>query len=137
MSGAKGTGPEPRDLPAMHGTGRSQPYHRGDMPSPWLLALGLALGLIVLIPARRLQLAGLSGRVTGGYVLVLWLLGMTAAIRPIGLRFVLPILLIAYLAPFIAGPERVARVMARGERRGRPPMKNVTPPDERPPDEMP
>jgi len=27
---------------------------------PWLLALGLVLGLLVLIPARRLQLAGVA-----------------------------------------------------------------------------
>ena len=103
------------------------------MPAPWLLALGLALALIVLIPAKRLQLAGLSGRVAGAYAIALWLLGMVIAIRPIGIRFLLPILLIAYLAPFVAGPERVARVLAR--RRLDPPMKNVTPPDQRPPDD--
>lgn len=106
------------------------------MPAPWLLALALALGLIVLIPARRLQLAGLSGRVTGAYAGFLWLLGMVIAIRPVGLRITLPILLIAYLAPFVAGPERVARALSRG-RIEPPPMKNVTPPDELPPDEAP
>ncbi len=104
------------------------------MPAPWLLALGLALALIVLIPAKRLQLAGLSGRVTGAYAIGLWLLGMAIAIRPIGIRFLLPILLIAYLAPFVAGPERVARVLAR-RRLDPPPMKDVTPPDQRTPDD--
>ena len=68
----------------------------------------------------------------------------TVAIRPIGIRFLLPILLSLYLAPVVAGPDRVARVLARrrppagpGASRGssdRSPMKNVTPPDERPPD---
>jgi len=104
------------------------------MPAPWLLALGLLLALIVLIPAKRLQLAGVSGRVTGAYAIALWLLGMLIAIRPVGIRVLLPILLIAYLAPFIAGPDRVARVLAR-RRLDPPPVKNVTPPDERPPDE--
>jgi len=106
------------------------------MPAPWLIALALALGFIVLIPARRLQLAGLSGRVTGAYAAALWLMGMVVAIRPVGLRFLLPILLIAYLAPFVAGPERVARVLAR-RRLDPPPMKNVTPPDDAPPDDRP
>jgi hypothetical protein len=104
------------------------------MPAPWLLALALALGLIVLIPARRLQRAGLSGAAIGGYAAVLWGLGMFVAIRPIGLRFVLPVLLILYLAPFVIGPERLARVLSRRRPADRPPMKNVTPPDELPPD---
>ena len=104
------------------------------MPAPWLLALGLVLAMIVLLPAKRLQLAGVSGRVTGAYAIALWLLGMVIAIRPVGIRVLLPILLIAYLAPFIAGPERVARVLAR-RRLDPPPVKNVTPPDERPPDD--
>ena len=104
------------------------------MPAPWLLALGLVLGLIVLIPAKRLQLAGISGRVIGAYAVGLWVMGMIIAVRPIGLRILLPILLIAYLAPFVAGPDRVARVLAR-RRLDRPPMKDVTPPDQRPPDD--
>ena len=33
------------------------------MPAPWLLALALVVGLLVLIPARRLQLSGFGGRV--------------------------------------------------------------------------
>ena len=107
------------------------------MPAPWLLALGLALALIVLIPAKRLQLAGLSGRVTGAYAVALWLMGMVIAIRPIGIRFLLPILLIAYLAPFVAGPDRVRRLLRRpppgDDGVDRPPMKDVTPPDQRGP----
>lgn len=103
------------------------------MPAPWLLALALALGLIVLIPARRLQLAGLPRAVVGAYAATLWASAMFVAIRPIGLRFVLPILLIAYLAPFVAGPERVARVLTRRRPLDPPPMKNVTPPDDGPP----
>jgi hypothetical protein len=107
------------------------------MPAPWLLALAFAIGLIVLIPARRLQLAGLSQLATGTYAAILWALGMLIAIRPIGIRILLPIVLIAYLAPFVAGPERVARVVARRRPTrspGPPAMKNVTPPDDGPPD---
>ena len=74
------------------------------LPAPWLLALALVLGLLVLVPARRLQLSGLSARVIGLYALVLWLLGMAVAIRPVATRFLVPIVLVLYLAPFIAGP---------------------------------
>ena len=105
------------------------------LPAPWLLGLALVLGLIVLIPARRLQLAGLSRVAIGTYAAFLWGMGMLVAVRPIGIRFLLPILLVVYLAPFVAAPERVARVLARRRRPDDPPpMKNVTPPEDRPPD---
>ena len=105
------------------------------LPAPWLLALALGVGLLVLIPARRLQLSGVSARAAGAYVVVLWILAMVIAIRPVGTRFLVPILLVAYLAPFVAGPDQVRRLLRRpppsGGRDGveRPPMKDVTPPD--------
>jgi hypothetical protein len=103
---------------------------------PWLLALALVIGLIVLVPARRLQLAGFSSRAIGGYALLLWLFAMTIAIRPGATRLLIPFLLVAYIAPFVAAPDTVKRVFRRrpGSPAGvagteRPPMKNVTPPD--------
>jgi hypothetical protein len=110
---------------------------------PWLLALALVIGLIVLVPARRLQLAGFSARAIGGYALLLWLFGMGIAIRPGATRVLIPFLLVAYIAPFVAGPDAVRRVLRRpiaggpggpgssatDGRAGRPPMKDVTPPD--------
>lgn len=103
---------------------------------PWLLALGLVLGLLVLVPARRLQLAGLAPRTIGLLAATLWALGMLVAIRPVASRILIPILLIAYIAPFVAAPDRLGRVLGRGGGRhgpaGEPPMKNVTPSD--PPD---
>ena len=53
--------------------------------------------------------------------------GIFAAVRaPAATRFLLPILVLAYVAPFVAGPERLTRVL-RG--RGTPPrpIVNVTP----------
>jgi hypothetical protein len=94
------------------------------------------VGLLVLLPARRLQLAGLSGRAIGLYAVALWLAGMALAVRPVGARFLIPIVLLAYMAPFVAAPEVVGRVLRRGQPRDppanppRPPMKNVTPPDD-------
>ena len=102
---------------------------------PWLLALGLVLGLLVLVPARRLQLAGLAPRTIGLLAATLWALGMLVAIRPVSSRVLIPILLIAYIAPFVTAPDRLGRVLGRGGVRGpapRPPMKNVTPSE--PPD---
>jgi hypothetical protein len=107
------------------------------MAPPWLLALGLVLGLLVLLPARRLQLAGLAPRTIGLLAVTLWALAMLVAISPGGARVLVPIVLFAYLAPFVAAPDRVARVLRRGRGGGpgggpvddRPPMKNVTPPD--------
>ncbi len=102
------------------------------IPAPWFLALALVVALVVLLPARRLQLGGLSGRAIGIYVLFVWALGMAVIVRPGVTRFLIPILLVAYIAPFVAGPDRIARFNRRG-RRGPParPMKDVTPPTER------
>lgn len=99
--------------------------------SPWLLALALVVGLLVLIPARRLQLAGITSRTIGLYALLLWILAMVIAVRPFGARILVPILLIAYLAPFVASPDQVHRVLRRRPPDDRPPIKDVTPPDER------
>lgn len=100
---------------------------------PWLIALALVLGLIVLVPSRRLQLAGFSGRVIGSYALLLWAFGMLAAMGPGGTRALIPMLLIAYVAPFIAAPDTLARVMRQRRPGGgphHPPLKDVTPRDD-------
>ena len=104
------------------------------LPTPALLAIGLVLALLILLPARRLQLAGFRGRTIGAYALFLWVLGFLLAVRPLATRFLIPILIIAYLAPFVVAPGRLSRIVQRG-RGGRgdppkPPIKNVTPPDE-------
>ena len=103
------------------------------LPAPWLVGLGLVVALLVMIPARRLQLGGFSPRTIGLYALGVWLLAMTMAIRPIGIRLLLPFLLVAYLAPFVGAPEQVRRVIRRERRSrpGQPPIKDVTPPEER------
>ncbi|HUP55059.1 MAG TPA: hypothetical protein VM408_06095 [Methylomirabilota bacterium] len=104
---------------------------------PWLLALALVVGLLVLLPARRLQLAGFAPKTIGLFALLMWALAMFVAVSPGGARILVPVLLVAYLAPFVAAPERMARVLRRGGRTesgggttgDRPPMKNVTPPE--------
>jgi hypothetical protein len=99
---------------------------------PWLLALALVLALLVLIPARRLQIAGTSSRVIAAYAIGLWASAMFLAVRPGASRILVPFLLVIYLAPFVAAPERIGRILRRRPPSdGRPPMKDVTPPDER------
>ena len=106
------------------------------LPAPWLLALALVVGLLVLIPSRRLQLAGFSPRTIGLYAVALWILAMAIAVRPSGSRVLVPFLLVAYLGPFVGAPDQVRRIVGRGRRPpggpppgGQPPMKDVTPRD--------
>ena len=88
----------------------SAAYHQRVLPGPALLAVAIALGLLVLLPGRRLQLAGFAARSIGLYALVLWGLAFFLAVRPVAARFMVPILLVAYLAPFVVGPGRMARI---------------------------
>jgi hypothetical protein len=107
------------------------------LPAPALLALGLLLGLVVLLPARRLQLAGVASHWIGLYALCVWLLAFFLVVRPIAARFLVPFLIVLYIAPFVAAPERIRAIVRRGTGgradradEPRPPMKNVTPPDD-------
>ena len=104
------------------------------LPAPGLLAIGILLGLVVLLPAKRLQLGGVSSRLIGLYAICLWVLAFFLVVRPVAARFLVPILIIAYVAPFVVAPGRVAAIMRRGPGPRRdppaPPMKNVTPPDD-------
>ena len=109
------------------------------LPAPALLAVGLLLGLLVLLPARRLQLAGTS-QPSGSrlYAVCVWALAFLLVVRPVAARFLVPILIVAYIAPFVAAPGSDRGDRARAARRSRlvvairrvPPMKNVTPPDD-------
>ena len=123
--------------------------------SPITIALVGLVALLVLIPTRRLQVAGWKRDSLATYYLAVWLLGTVVAAMPAPARFLIPLLLIAYLAPFVTlrdgldrllGRPRVDRGGGGGNRGGgnrgggggargtmddRPPMKDVTPPNER------
>src|SRR5918994_7949315 len=94
--------------------------------SPLLLLIVIIAGLIAMIPVWRLRLAGWPRR----WLVVAWLVyavGIFAALRPpAASRFMLPILVLAYVAPFVAGPERLTRVL-RGRSTPPRPIVNVTP----------
>jgi hypothetical protein len=106
------------------------PYDRG-MPITLLTLLALAglLALVAMIPTRRLFIAGWS---TGGltvYFAIVWLLSVLVAWGPGRSRFVLPLLVVAYAAPFLPLRSALDRILGRQPKR--PPPRNVTPPDAR------
>ena len=79
-----------------------------------------------MIPVWRLRVAGWPRR----WLVVAWLVyavGIFTAVRaPAVSRFLLPILVLSYVAPFVAGPERLTRVL-RGRTPPPRPIVNVTP----------
>ena len=94
--------------------------------SPLLLLIVLVAALVGLIPVWRLRAAGWPQR----WLVIAWV-GYSAAIflavrAPVATRFLLPILVLAYVAPFVAGPERLTRVL-RGPVEPPRPIIDVTP----------
>ncbi len=78
----------------------------------FLLLAGL-LVLIVLIPTRRLYLAGWPTGALFGYFLFVYLLALVVAELRGPARFLVPLLVIAYLAPFVTARDGIARLMGR------------------------
>jgi len=94
--------------------------------SPLLLLALLVACLVALLPVWRLRVAGWPT----GWLLAAWLgytVTIVLAIRfgP-AFRFLLPVIVLAYIAPFVAGPERLSRVLA-GRKPPPRPIINVTP----------
>jgi hypothetical protein len=102
--------------------------------------LTLAIGLLMLIPTRRLFLGGWSTGFLTTYFLSMLGLGLLVAELRGPARFLIPVLVLAYIAPFVAfraglsrlvgrpGPPRTSGTAARAAPR------NVTPPIESIPD---
>ncbi len=113
------------------------------MPSLGFLALVAAVALLVLLPTRRLFLAGWTSGPLTGYFLAMILLGLLVAELRAPARYLIPILVLAYIAPFVTARAGIARLRDRMNGRiggsagagpvdaaAGPPVKNVTPPDE-------
>jgi hypothetical protein len=83
--------------------------------SPALLLFALIAGLLALLPVWRLHRAGWPSRT----LLTAWVaysFGIFVGMRfPGPFRLLIPVIIVAYVAPFVAGPERLARVL-RGRR---------------------
>jgi hypothetical protein len=97
---------------------------------PFVIAIVLIAGLVALVPGRRLHLAGASIEVIATWVAASWLVGIVVFLAPGLARVTIPLLIVLVLIPF-ALPGLLGRLFPR---RGpsRPPMKNVTPPQEHP-----
>jgi hypothetical protein len=81
---------------------------------PWALLLLIAIiGLLVLIPTRRLFLAGWSPSALTAYFLVVAVLALFVAELRGPARYLIPILVIAYIAPFITARDGIARLRNR------------------------
>jgi hypothetical protein len=92
------------------------------MPLEIVIVVLIVAAVVVAVPVRRLVLDGYSGGAILAYVALLGLLaaGVTEA-RTLG-RFVLPILGLAYIAPFITVGGGLDRLLGR-----RRPIVRVTP----------
>jgi hypothetical protein len=97
---------------------------------PFLIGAALVVGLLALWPTRRLFIAGRSAGFIAAYFAGLFLLGLLIAIAPRTARLVLPILVVLYVVPFINWRAGLERLVGRQPREVRPPIKNVTPPDD-------
>ncbi len=93
------------------------------MPSPALLALSLVLFVLLLPPTDRLRRAGWPPRALGAYLIAMLLLGLLVAELPGPARFLVPILIVGYLAPFVTARAGIDRL-----RRARRPDVSVEPP---------
>jgi hypothetical protein len=96
------------------------------VPSLALVALVVAIGLLVLIPTRRLFIAGWSGRALATYFFGMVALGVLVAELRIPARFLIPLLVVAYIAPFVTARDGIRRLFGR-PRREAPPIVRPSP----------
>jgi hypothetical protein len=93
------------------------------MPELTLILLVAAIFALVLIPTRRLFTSGWSSRPLAAYLVGLLGLGLLIALTRGRVGFLLPILVLAYIAPFITARNGVRTVRDRVATS----IKNVTP----------
>jgi hypothetical protein len=96
------------------------------VPAAVLLVFLLA-GLLALVPVWRLRVAGwppawlFASWVTYAVVILIVMRFVSVS------RYLLPVLVILYIAPFVAGPERLARLVGSRRREEPRPVIDVTP----------
>lgn len=109
-----------------HGPGPRPGTAYDPRVSPALLFVLLVAALLALLPVWRLNVAGWRP----GVLVAAWIAYAVSIILVLRLpgpsRFLVPILVLAYVAPFVAGPERLARVLGRRRPAARPVI-DVTP----------
>ncbi len=95
------------------------------MPELTLILLAAAIFGLALIPTRRLFSSGWKSRPLAVYFGGLLALGLLIALTRGRVGFLLPILVLIYIAPFITARHGLRQIRDRFT----PPVKNVTPPD--------
>jgi uncharacterized membrane protein YhaH (DUF805 family) len=91
------------------------------LPAPWIIGLALLCVVLAAIPTRRLADAGIRPAWLTMYLVALVGLGLVVvAARGPG-RYLVPFLVVLYVAPLVVAPETTARWLRRGRR----PPKNV------------
>lgn len=96
-----------------------------DMPPLAFVFLIVVTALLVMIPTRRLFLAGWTPPSLTAYFLILVALALLVAEVRGPARYLVPILVIAYIAPFVTARDGIARL--RGRISGAPPVPRAPP----------
>ncbi len=86
------------------------------IPAPWLIGLVLVCFVLAAIPTRRLADAGIRPSWLAIYLLLLVAMGVAVvAARGAG-RYLVPLVVVLYVAPLVVAPETTARWLLRGRR---------------------
>jgi hypothetical protein len=86
------------------------------LPAPWLIGLVLVCVVLAAIPTRRLADAGIRRGWLAAYLVALVVMGVVVVVARGPGRFLVPFLVVLYLAPLVAAPETAARWLRRGRR---------------------
>ncbi|MDA8238269.1 MAG: hypothetical protein M0T75_10420 [Chloroflexi bacterium] len=86
------------------------------LPAPWLIGLVLLAIVLAALPTRRLADAGIRPAWLATYLLALVALGVLVVVARGTARFLVPFLVVLYVAPLVAAPETTARILRRGRR---------------------
>ncbi len=85
----------------------------------------ILIGLVVLVPTRRLFLAGWPSRLLLAYYLIVVGLGAIVAELRAPARYLVPILVVMYIAPFVTAGAGLARIIGGRGSATAPPVKPV------------
>jgi hypothetical protein len=93
------------------------PYHPSvGLPPAWLIGLVLVCVALAAIPTRRLAVAGIRPAWLSVYLLILVALGVGVVVARGPGRYLVPFLVVLYVAPLVVAPETTARWLHRGRR---------------------
>ena len=86
------------------------------LPAPWLIGLVLLCIALAAIPTRRLSDAGIRPAWLTAYLVLVTALAVAVVVVRGPARFLVPFLVVLYVAPLVVAPETTARWLRRGRR---------------------